>query len=95
MIGKASWAIIALVMAYLLVTLTPGLVSEVAARTAPKAAPIPAGVAQDRKGACAESWPYYEPSCLHDGRQPGGRVRTVRIVSAERLALQSPGLPMH
>jgi len=84
-----------LVMAYLLVTLTPGLVSEVAARTAPKAAPTPAGVAQDRRVACAESWPFYEPGCLHDGRQPGGRARTVRIVSTERLALQRPGSPMH
>jgi hypothetical protein len=40
----------------------------------------------DRKIACAESWPYYETSCLRDERQTSGNVRNIRIIHTERAA---------
>jgi hypothetical protein len=33
------------------------------------------------KAVCTQSWPYYEQDCLHDGRQPEGKARIVRIVA--------------
>ncbi len=30
---------------------------------------------------CVQSWPYYERSCLHDGRQHDGNARTVRLIA--------------
>jgi hypothetical protein len=40
----------------------------------------------NRKIVCAESWPYYESSCLRDERQRGGNVRNIRIIHTERAA---------
>jgi hypothetical protein len=34
---------------------------------------------------CEHSWPYYESSCIRDGRQAGG-VRAVRLIAADRPA---------
>jgi len=33
--------------------------------------------------ACAQAWPYYERSCLHDGRQPNGIAREARVVAPQ------------
>jgi hypothetical protein len=41
----------------------------------------PPGGSRNRKIACVESWPYYEPSCLQDDRPPDGRGRIVRMIS--------------
>jgi hypothetical protein len=30
---------------------------------------------------CLQSWPYYERSCLRDGRQLDGNARTVRVIA--------------
>jgi hypothetical protein len=91
MIEKTWLAIMALAAAYLLATLIPSVAHEVSARTAdktvaaqPVAAPSPSRTAQETVTACTESWPFYQPACLHDGRQPGGRARAVRIISTER-----------
>ena len=35
------------------------------------------------KIACAQSWPYYDNSCLRDGRQTNAAPRVVRIIAAE------------
>jgi hypothetical protein len=36
--------------------------------------------------ACSQqAWPYFEASCLRDGRASLGRARPVRIVSADRM----------
>jgi hypothetical protein len=32
--------------------------------------------------ACAQAWPYYEPSCLHDSRRQDGRAAVARVVVA-------------
>jgi len=41
--------------------------------------------------ACSDKpWPHYESNCVHDIRQPAGKARAVRIVSADRL----PGTPL-
>jgi len=29
---------------------------------------------------CVRAWPYYERSCLRDGRQPNGQARVVRLI---------------
>ncbi|MGA8612021.1 MAG: hypothetical protein WB760_09955 [Xanthobacteraceae bacterium] len=98
MIEKAWLAVMALAAAYLLVTLIPGLAPEVSARTADKTVVARPATEQHRNmtgqettTACTESWPYCQPACLHDSRQPGGRARTVRIISAERFAIQGSG----
>jgi hypothetical protein len=31
---------------------------------------------------CAQSWPYYEHSCLRDSRKAEGNTRTVRVIAA-------------
>jgi len=90
MIEKASLTVMALAAAYLLVTLIPGLAPEVSARTADK---IFATAESPSARACNVSWPYYQPACLHDSRQPGGLARTVRIISTERSAVESSGSP--
>lgn len=94
MIGKISAILVSAACAYVLVTLLSGFASALVASAAPQpAAPQIASAlkaqAADRKAACAESWPYYEPQCLRDDRQPGGRARIVRIVSIERTALRA------
>jgi len=43
-------------------------------------------VADTHKAACTQAWPYYEQPCLHDGRQPNGNARLVRVVTADRPA---------
>ncbi len=45
---------------------------------------------RDRKNACAQSWPYYEPSCLRDGRQADGNARVVRVIAIDRSAASRP-----
>jgi hypothetical protein len=37
----------------------------------------------DAGAGCAQGWPYYEPSCLHDSRQPNGKARVVRVIPAD------------
>ncbi len=49
----------------------------------------------DRKIACAETWPYYESSCLRDERQGDGNARNVRIILAKRPALFQAGQRGH
>jgi hypothetical protein len=34
------------------------------------------------KPLCMQGWPYYEQSCLHDGRRADGKARAVRVVTA-------------
>jgi hypothetical protein len=34
----------------------------------------------------SNTWPYFEASCIRDARNPFGRARNVRLVSADRLA---------
>ena len=41
---------------------------------------------RDSKNACAQSWPYYERSCLRDERQVDGNARAVRVVVIDRSA---------
>ncbi len=38
------------------------------------------------KAVCAQAWPYYEPTCLHDGRRSDGKVRVVRVIVADGSA---------
>ena len=33
------------------------------------------------KPLCTQGWPYYEQSCLRDGRRPDGKARVVRVVT--------------
>ncbi len=55
------------------------------------AAPRLRGGQRHGETACAESWPYYEVSCIRDDRQPDGRARAVRIVSIERTTQSGHG----
>jgi len=41
--------------------------------------------------ACSRrAWPYYDNTCLHDVRRPGGHASRVRIVTSDRLPLVEP-----
>jgi|HubBroStandDraft_1064217.scaffolds.fasta_scaffold926252_1 hypothetical protein len=94
MIEKAWLTVMALAAAYLLVTLIPGLAPEVSARTADKIVVAQPTTAEGSSATeCTESWPYYQPACLRDSRQPGGLARTVRIISTERSGVESSGSP--
>ncbi len=58
---------------------------------APSAADIRKAVEQnirngsrDPKIVCAQSWPYYEQSCLRDSRQADGNAHVVRFIAIDR-----------
>lgn len=93
MIGKISAIAAAALCALLLVAIISGFAPPVAAHAAQTAEQMDARTAGTAapvgRPACVEVWPYYEPACLHDARQPGGRARVVRVVSIERTALES------
>lgn len=40
--------------------------------------------------ACLQTWPYYERSCLHDGRPQDGNGRTVRLIATGGPAPRHP-----
>ncbi len=40
-------------------------------------------IPERRKAICAQAWPYYEPTCLRDGRQSDGKARAVRLITAD------------
>ena len=42
-----------------------------------------ARIAERRKAVCAQAWPYYEPTCLHDDQRSDGTVRVVRVIVAD------------
>ena len=42
-----------------------------------------AGIAKRRQAICAQAWPYYEPTCLHDDQRSDGTVRVVRVIVAD------------
>jgi hypothetical protein len=44
---------------------------------APTSAPVVAATA-----ACTQTWPYYEQSCLRDGRQAGRGAPTARVITS-------------
>jgi len=81
----------AAVIAGLFVALVPPP-APVAAKTAAagvgevatdRSAIVPSPVAT-RSVSCREAWPYYEPACLRDGREPNSAARTVRVVARNR-----------
>ena len=41
-------------------------------------------IPERRKAICAQAWPYYEPSCLRDGRRADGKMRVVRVIITDR-----------
>jgi hypothetical protein len=44
------------------------------------------GDTADAKASCFQNWPYYERSCLHDGRQEDGNARAVRVIAINQHA---------
>jgi hypothetical protein len=48
---------------------------------------VAVSVPEISKSVCARAWPYYESSCLHDGRQSDGKARDVRIITADRAVV--------
>src|SRR5579872_624787 len=55
-----------------------------------QATEITAPVAAIASGSCAQAWPYYEASCLRDGRRPNGAARAVRVIPADQ-SIKRPG----
>jgi hypothetical protein len=98
MIGKIVAALIAAApCAAAIVGLVPPPLPAAAAETPPAAQSArPIGVqstvvmrhdAQLANAGCAQAWPNYEQSCLHDNRAADDRTRTVRVIA---LARSSP-----
>ena len=49
---------------------------------APVASKLAASKPIDQTAAgCAQTWPYYERSCLRDSRQHDGKTRSVRVIA--------------
>jgi hypothetical protein len=89
---KIITACAAAVLAIWLPSLTPAAVSQVET-AAPADAPNSAGKADrldigPRGAACSRpaQW-HYDSACLYDGMQPGGEVRKVRVVAADRFSI--------
>ena len=71
--------------------------NKLAEVTAPSSAQIGnAGAVSSRNNrrdaniACAQGWPFYEQSCLHDGRQADGNAHAVRVIVMDRSAALKP-----
>jgi hypothetical protein len=44
-----------------------------------------------RAADCSQfAWPYYDSTCLHDSRRPGGEARKVRLVSPDQMPPRDP-----
>jgi hypothetical protein len=54
-----------------------------------------AGGDWDQQIVCQQSWPYYERSCLHDGRTAAGGLPVVRIIVTNRSAAGKTTLAGH
>ena len=39
------------------------------------------GITYSRNVGCSQPWPYYERSCLRDGRQHDGNAHGVRVIA--------------
>jgi len=72
-------AAVALALAAATVVTMPKL--ETAAVTTTDTAAQPVINAAPETAGCLQSWPYYERSCLRDGRQHDGNARTVRLIA--------------
>jgi hypothetical protein len=75
-------------------------VTAAAGKTTPGAAEIEKAVAQNlRNGShnpkiiCAQSWPNYGPSCLHDHQRAEGTVRVVRVIATDGAHAARTGQP--
>lgn len=73
-------AAVALALAAATVVTMPKL-ETAAVSTTDTSAQIVAKAAPEAGVSCVQSWPYYEHSCLHDGRQHDGNARTVRLIT--------------
>ena len=71
-------AAVALALAAATVVTMPKL-ETAAVNTTDASAQIAAN--EPETGGCLQSWPYYERSCLRDGRQHDGNARTVRLIA--------------
>lgn len=84
--------IIAAGCAAILVGLVPPAVPAAAAP--PSAERGVAGAALAARGVdigsagCVQAWPYYEQSCLHDGRRQDGSAGAVRVIAAGQAPRQ-------
>jgi hypothetical protein len=58
-------------------------------KPAQRAAPYTTDSRDWPKVVCAQSWPYYERSCLRDDRQVDGIARVVRVVATDRSNMPS------
>jgi hypothetical protein len=54
-----------------------------------------AGGDWDQQIVCQQSWPYYERSCLHDGRTAAGGLPVVRIIVTNQSAAGKTTLAGH
>src|SRR5579872_579756 len=89
LIYRALSAVAAAALGAGIIVALPGFSPPVSAGTsAAEPAAIQATVSQDRRAAtpCSEqAWPYYAASCLQDRTPSAGLVRTVRLVTTDRL----------
>jgi hypothetical protein len=53
-------------------------------------APSGRSTSRDANIGCAQGWPFYEQSCLRDGRQADGNARAVRVIVMDRSAALKP-----
>ncbi|HLH94637.1 MAG TPA: hypothetical protein VKW08_05915 [Xanthobacteraceae bacterium] len=91
LIYRALSAVAAAALGAAVMMALPGFSPPVSAGTSPAVDPAAAAqvtVGQDRPLAtpCSEqAWPYYAAACLQDHTPTAGQVRTVRLVTTDRL----------
>jgi hypothetical protein len=54
-------------------------------RVAEAGIPVRIDTRSQRKITCAQGWPYYEKSCLQEGRQLDGKAQMVRMIAIDHL----------
>jgi hypothetical protein len=87
LIYRALSAVAAAALGAAIIVALPGFSPPVKAGTEPAPA-AQVTVAPDRPlaASCSEqAWPYYAASCLQDRNPSAGQVRTVRLVTTDRL----------
>jgi hypothetical protein len=87
LIFKAVSAVVAAALGAAVVLALPGFSPEVEAGTpAPIVKSDRLDIALSAPACGQQAWPYYQSNCLRDRNQPGGRARSVRLVSTDQVS---------
>lgn len=88
--SKIIAAVVTALLAIGVITVLTGLTEEVEANVIPTVTKGDRLDIRPNGSGCVErAWPYYDARCLRDRRPAADHVRSVRLVSADRLSFAS------